>query len=119
MLVAPKITIKRPSTTTVSYGTTLVLHAQVDKDLPDGWTIRWTADNNNFKLEQSGDGFSCRATSDLSGDTVITATIYDENNNKMSTAEQELKSDASFFKKIIAFFKRLFGLLETIEQSFR
>ena len=116
-LVAPKVNIKKPSTTTVDYDFTLILHAEVDKSLPEGWSIKWTVNNGNFKLERGETQMTCGVTSVANGSTTVTATVYDENGNEMSKDEQTLNSNASFGAKISAFFKKLFGISRVILQS--
>ncbi len=116
-LVAPKVNIKKPSTTTVDYDFTLILHAEVDKPLPEGWSIKWTVNNGNFKLERGETQMTCGVTSVANGSTTVTATVYDENGNEMSKDEQTLNSNASFGAKISAFFKKLFGISRIILQS--
>lgn len=109
--------VRTPSTTTISYGDSIVLHADMNEALPSGWKIKWTADNGNFDYNVSTDGSTCTITPSKSGDTTFSATVYDENGNEISKDTQTMKSKAGFFDKIIAFFKKLFGLTKVIQQS--
>ena len=110
-----KLSIKSPSTTTVSYGFTLNLHANVT-DLPEGARIVWSMDGSGFELIPSADGMTCGAKSVSKGSATITAKVVDKNGNAVKdangneiTASQQLTSKAGFFQKLIAFFKKLFG----------
>lgn len=115
----PEITseIRRPSTTTISYGDSIILHADINAELPAGYTVKWTADNSNFSYKANG--ATCEISPEKSGDTTFTATIYDADGNPVSTDEQTMTSKAGFFQKIIAFFKKLFGLTKTIPNVFK
>ena len=111
-----KLSIKSPSTTTVSYGFTLNLHANVT-DLPDGARIVWSMDGSGFELIPSADGMTCGVKSVSKGSATITAKVIDKNGNAVKdangneiTASQQLTSKAGFFQKLIAFFKKLFGI---------
>ena len=110
-----KLSIKSPSTTTVSYGFTLNLHANVT-DLPDGARIVWSMDGSGFELIPSADGMTCGVKSVSKGSATITAKVVDKNGNAVKdangneiTASQSLTSKAGFFQKLAAFFKKLFG----------
>ncbi|MBR3818603.1 MAG: leucine-rich repeat domain-containing protein [Clostridia bacterium] len=113
-----EVPIKNPTTTTISYGDAIILHID-DSKIPEDGRIEWTASNGNFKLEPSADGKTCKLLPSSSGKTTITATVYDENGNQISTYDQEMTSKAGFFDKIIAFFKKLFGLTKVIPQAFK
>lgn len=104
------ITIKNPSRTSINYGDGIVLHASLTKPLPDDYSIVWEADNSNFTMTVSADALTCTILPELSGDTVFTAKIVDENGEEVSSDTQQMTSKAGFFQKLIAFFKKLFGL---------
>ena len=106
--------IQKPSTTTISYGDALILHVDASI-IPEGGRIEWSADNSNFKYSANGE--TCRIDPNKSGSTTFTATIYDAQGNAVSKDEQTMTSKAGFFDKIIAFFKKLFGLTKVIQQS--
>lgn len=107
--------IQKPSTTTISYGDAIILHVDVSK-IPEGGYVEWSADNGNFSY--SANGNTCRIDPNKSGSTTFTATIYDAQGNAVSKDEQTMTSKAGFFDKIIAFFKKLFGLTKVIPQAF-
>jgi len=113
------VSLRTPSTATISYGDRIVLHADITEALPDGWYIEWIASNSNFSYEVSEDGETCRIDPNKSGSTTFTATIYDAQGNAVSKDEQSITSKAGFFDKFIAFFKKLFGLTKTIPQAFK
>ncbi len=112
-----QVDIRTPSTTTISYGDSIVLHADVTEALPEGWRIEWSADNGNFRYSTSADGTTCTITPNKSGDTTFTVKVFDAQNNEISSDTQKMTSKAGFFDKIIAFFKKLFGLTKIITQS--
>ena len=118
-----KLSINTPSVTTVSYGFTLNLHANVT-DLPEGARIVWSMDGSGFELIPSADGMTCGVKSVSKGSATITAKVIDKNGNAVKdangneiTASQQLTSKAGFFQKLVAFFKKLFGSNMVIPSS--
>ena len=118
-----KLSIKSPSTSTVSYGFTLNLHANVT-DLPEGARIVWSMDGSGFELMPSADGMTCGVKSVSKGSATITAKVVDKTGNAVKdangneiTASQQLTSKAGFFQKLAAFFKKLFGSNMVIPSS--
>lgn len=121
--IKTKISINTLSVTTVSYGFTLNLHANVT-DLPDGARIVWSMDGSGFELIPSADGMTCGVKSVSKGSATITAKVVDKNGNAVKnangneiTASQQLTSKAGFFQKLVAFFKKLFGSNMVIPSS--
>ena len=121
--VYPKLSIRTPSTTTVSYGFTLNLHANVT-DLPEGARVVWSMDGSGFELIPSSDGMTCGMKSVSKGSATITAKVVDKTGNAVKdangneiTASQQLTSKAGFFQKLAAFFKKLFGSNMVIPSS--
>ena len=106
--------IKKPSTSTVKYGETLILHADFT-NIPEGAKIEWNVDGNGVTIVPSADGKTCAVTSTSTGDVTITAKYVDANGVE-HVSEQEIKSNASFWQKIVTFFKNLFGINRIIEQ---
>ena len=118
-----KLSINTPSVTTVSYGFTLNLHANVT-DLPEGARVAWSMDGSGFELIPSADGMTCGVKSVSKGSATITARVVDKNGNAVKdangneiTASQKLTSKAGFFQKLAAFFKKLFGSNMVIPSS--
>ncbi len=108
--------IKTPSTDVISYGDSIVLHAEVN--LPEGAKVIWKADNSNFEYETSADGMTCTITPVAKGDTVFTAYAVDKDGKEISFADtQSMTSKAGILQKIIAFFKKIFGLNKIIPYS--
>ena len=121
--IKTKLSINTPSVTTVSYGFTLNLHANVT-DLPDGARVVWSMDGSGFELIPSADGMTCGVKSVSKGSATITAKVVDKNGNAVKdangneiTASQQLTSKAGFFQKLAAFFKKLFGSNMVIPSS--
>ena len=113
------VVIKSPSTTTISYGDSIILYADLTQTLPSDWLIKWESSNGNFDMRVSEDGTTCKISPNSSGDATFTATVYDADGNVISSDEQTMTSKAGFFDKIIAFFKSLFGLTKTIPQIYK
>ena len=121
--IKTKISINTPSVTTVSYGFTLNLHANVT-DMPEGARVVWRMDGSGFELIPSADGMTCGVKSVSKGSATITAKVVDKNGNAVKdangneiTASQQLTSKAGFFQKLAAFFKKLFGSNMVIPSS--
>ncbi len=123
-LLVKQMKIKDPSVTTINYGETIVLHADVPK-LPEGWSVQWTVEGSGFSMTNEEDGMRCKITSIANGNAAVKATLVDENGEAVLDAEgnemsdsQQLVSKAGFFQKLISFFKNLFGISRIILQSF-
>ncbi len=116
--VADDEVVKNPSTSSITYGDSIVLHVDSSK-IPDGGYVEWTASNGNFGMSVSADGTTCTVSPKSSGKTVFTATVYDKDGNAISTDTQEMTAKAGFFDKIVAFFKKIFGLTKTIPEAFK
>lgn len=110
--------MKSPSTATIKYGDTLVLQADLGETaLPEGWSIRWDVDGTGFNMTPAGDGLTCNMTSVANGNATVKATLVDETGEVVLNAEGNeisaeitLKSNASFWQKIVSFFKNLFRI---------
>ncbi len=109
--------IKKPSTSTVKYGETLILHADFE-NIPADAKIEWSVEGNGVTIKPSTDGKTCAVTSTSTGDVTITAKYVDADGVE-HVSEQEIKSNASFWQKIVSFFKNLFGINRIIEQTFK
>ncbi len=103
------IAMRKPSTSTIRYKDGIVLHADPNKALPAGYTIKWTASNGNFKTTESADGTSLTIISNSNGTTDFTATLYNASNVKVNSVTVQMTSKAGFFDKIGGFFRGLFG----------
>lgn len=117
---APAFTmeIRVPSRTEIKYGDAIYLHADVTGTLPAGAKIKWIASNNNFTMEVSEDTFSCKISPNAKGVTTFSAVVVDANDNPISPVDtQDMNSNAGIFQKIIAFFKKLFGLTKVYPQN--
>ncbi len=116
----PTIKIKNnPGSKTINYGDFLQLTAVVT-DIPEGAYIQW------YKGEErsvKGDTIYIEA---LNGSAVFTAKLVDANGNALKDSDgneisdsQTVSVNASFWQKIVSFFKNLFGLNRIIVQSFK
>ncbi len=124
-LIVKQLKIKNPSTSTINYGETLVMHADFGGvELPEGWKIQWTVEGAGFDMAPAADGLTCKMTSVANGNATVKATLVDENGeavmdanvNEMSDSKQ-LTSKAGFWQKFVSFFKNLFGISRVILQS--
>lgn len=103
------LAIKTPSKTTIRCKDGIVLHATTTKAIPSNYSIKWSADNDKFKLTPSADGKSCTIISQNDGLSVITASICDANGTAIQSVSITMDSDAGLFQKIAGFFRSLFG----------
>ena len=116
--------LKQPSTTTINYGETLILYADLgETQLPESYSILWTVEGSGVTIQPSEDGLTCNVTSVQSGNVTVKATVVDENGEAICdtdgneiTAAQQLKSNVNFWQKIVSFFKNLFGISRIILQ---
>ena len=114
-----KISINNPSTTTINYGYTLILHTKIE-NLPDGAYVVWSFDGESIKGD--GDNEKCSVYVVNSGDTTVKATVCDKDgkpvldeNGKEISSSVKLTAKAGFFQKLIAFFKNLFRVNMVID----
>lgn len=112
-----RVVITKPSKTVISYGDTITLHANVIGTLPKDSTIQWYASNENFIVCESENSLTYKITPKSSGDTVFTIKVVGLNGKVLAEEAQTMTSKASIFDKIIAFFKKLFGLTKTYTQN--
>ncbi|MBQ2974486.1 MAG: InlB B-repeat-containing protein [Clostridia bacterium] len=113
------VVFRNPSTTLINYGDSIILHVDT-YNLPEGSTIKWSVSNGNFAIvSYSVDRESCTITPNNTGDTVITATVYDAEGKEICSDSQMMSAKAGIWQKIVAFFKKLFGLTKTIPEALR
>lgn len=108
------IAIRTPSTSKINYGETLILHTDSSK-IPADAKIEWSVEGNGVTIEPSADGKTCAVTSKSTGDVTIVAKYVDADGVE-HISEQEIKSNAGIWQKIVSFFKNLFGINRIIEQ---
>lgn len=106
-----------PETATIKYGEILRLTA-ITTNMPADAKIYWYVDG-----VKRGEGETFDISPE-SGPVQVTVKLVDKNGNALKDANNEEISDtqkvavkAGFFQKLIAFFKKLFGLTKTITQS--
>ncbi len=119
--ILPKLEIRNPSTTTINYGDSIILHADVTGTLPEGAKIVWdTPSNGNFSTEVSADGKTCKISPVSSGSTTFTVKVIAADGETMLAEDsQDMTTKAGFFQKIIAFFKKLFKLTKTYPEVYK
>ena len=106
--------ILEPSVSVVKYGETLILRTNLTS-ISENEKIEWSVEGEGVTIVPSEDGLTCAVTSTSTGDVTITAK-YTDANGVEHVSEQEIESNASFWQKIVSFFKNLFGISRIIEQ---
>ncbi len=108
-IVEYTLSIREPSVVKLRCRDSLILRAVVSDNLPEGATVVWTADNNNFKIEEMNDEKSIKIISKNKGHTTFVATLYDADGNVLASDSVEIYSNAGFIQKICGFFRYIFG----------
>lgn len=111
-VIADYFAIRTPSTTTIKHKDAIILYADAKHAIPANAKFEWSTDNSNFKVEISGNGETCKFTSDKNGDTKITVKLVTPAGTVLETETITLTSKAGFFDKIGSFFRGLFGMLK-------
>lgn len=115
-----EISINEPSTATISYGDSIILHTDIAGTVPEGAKIIWSQNNDNFEIVGiSSDCVTCKITPKSSGDTTFTAKVVSSDGEVLAEDTQTMTSKAGLWDKIVAFFKKIFGLTKTIPQIYR
>lgn len=110
--------IRKPSTTEINYGDSLLLHADINEALPEGSYVGWKKSDKEFDMIVSEDGLTCEITPRSSGKTLFTATIYDKDGNSLYYSDEILiTANAGIWQRIVAFFKNIFGMTKIIPES--
>lgn len=109
------LSIQPPSTTTIRYNDGIVLHANLEGDIPDGCTLVWGTNNSNFSTSQSANGDSMKIISKSKGYTTFTLKLVDAEGYTLAEDSIEMYSKAGLFDKIGGFFRGLFGLTKIHE----
>ncbi len=110
------ISLQEPSTTTIRYKDGIILHVTLDRPLPAGAKIKWSTNNDNFKISVSDDGQSAMIISDKKGTTTVSATLYSITGSVLDADSVEMTSKAGFFDKLAAFFRNLFSDPEILDK---
>lgn len=108
--------INNPQKAEINYGQTITLSATAT-DIPKGAKIVWYV---NDKIVAEGESFDFSPESN----SVVTVKLLDENGNIILGKDAEETADteqiivkSNFFIKLINFFKKLFGISQTIVQT--
>lgn len=109
--------IKKPSTSTVKYGETLILHADFT-NIPEGTKIEWSVEGDGVTIVPSEDGKTCSVKSTSTGDVTVTAKYTDENGVE-HISEQNIESKAGLWQKIVYFVKTIFGIPTVIPNAIK
>lgn len=117
--ISAKLIVK-PTTEKIKYGYTLELSADTSV-VPEGMHIVWSIDGKGFEMSVSEDCIICSLKSVAKGKATVTAKIVDTDGNTVTdsdgnelVATQNLTSKAGIFRKVAAFFKKLFKSNMTI-----
>ena len=108
-----------PGSYTINYGETVEMYAWT-KNVPDGASIKWVTEGSGISVSVSDEGRVFRATSTSTGTATVKVMIVDENGDVMTDSKGNelsdsitIRSNASFWQKIVSFFKNLFGISRT------
>ena len=101
-------TIQEPSITEIRNKDGIVLHANIEGNVPDGSYVVWESSNDNFC--EVVDGNKLEIIAENKGYTTFKATLYDINGNVLASETIEMYSKSGFFDKIGGFFRSIFGL---------
>ena len=108
------VEIRNPSKNEITYGDSITLHADIAGTIPDGATIHWYANNNNFSVVALDAGKTCKLTSQADGETEIKVEVIDADGGIIAEDTQIMTSKAGFFDKVFVFFKKMFDLFKSI-----
>ena len=127
-----EIEFKQASTNSLKYGEKMILHIDAS-NMPEGASIKWSSSNDKI-VKLSGENnecgthdgcITCTVESVGIGKAEIRATVVDSDGNpiiqngKEVSASFEINSKAGLWQKIVAFFKKIFGLTKTIPEAFK
>jgi len=119
---AATMSILTPSTTTVKYGDTLILHAYVE-NMPADSHIEWSVSGSGAQITASADGSTCGVKCTGKGTVTVTARLVYNDGTPVTGASGELSADRSLtmdgsvWNKVVSFFKDLFGVNRVTERS--
>ncbi len=100
--------IQEPSRTEIRNKDGIILHTNVEGELPDGARVEWSWDNSKFDVEKNDDG-TLTIIAENNGKTTFTATVYDVDGTEIAQDTIIMNSKSGFFDKIGGFFRSLFG----------
>ena len=115
--------IKAPSVQEIKHGEILILHAEYTA-IPEGTKLVWTVTGEGVEIVPSEDGTTCAVISVDKGTATVKLSVVAENGTTVKDqngaelgSEQVIKSNSNLWLKIVSFFKNLFRMNRTIEQS--
>lgn len=114
----------KPSAITLKYGETLRVTAET-MNIPAGCELEWSVSGEGVVITKT-EGDVCEIQVTSSGTAMLTVTVVGENGEAIRNGAGEKISDsqtvtakAGIIQKIIAFFKKLFGLNKVIVQTLK
>jgi hypothetical protein len=118
------LNIKHKSDATVNYGETLRVTAET-MNIPANCKLEWSVSGEGVAITKA-DGNACEIQVISSGTAMLTVTVVDENgeairnsNGEKISDSQNITAKAGIIQKIIAFFKKLFGMNTIIVQNIK
>ena len=112
-----------PGLYSLKYGETLRVYADA-KNIPSTAKLEWTVSGEGAVITKS-EGNMCEVQAVSDGSALLTVTVVDSNgeaarndSGKKISDSQYISVKAGFIQRIIAFFKKLFGLDKIIVQMF-
>ncbi len=113
-----------PGTVKLKYGETLRVYADT-KNMPAGSKLEWSISGEGVVISKA-EGEMCEIQSTSDGTAMLTVTVVDSNGDPVRNESgekisdtQNITSKAGILQKIIAFFKKLFGLDKIIIQAIK
>ncbi len=116
--------VNNPGTATLEYGETLRIYVDV-KDMPEGCKTEWSISGEGAQITRTERNY-CEVKATATGTVMLTVTVVDSNGNPVSddsgvklSDSQYINVKAGIIQKIIAFFRKLFGLDRILAQSIK
>ncbi len=116
--------VNNPGTATLKYGETLRVYVEV-KDMPADCKTEWSISGEGAQIIRTERNF-CEVQGTASGMVTLTVTVVDSDGEALRddsgvklSDSQNINVKAGIFQKIIAFFRKLFGINKIIAQAFK
>lgn len=109
------ISIREPSRTTIRNRDGIILHLNVDGEIPEGARIKWLKSNDNFYAISFNNDMNAGIEAEKNGYTTFTVTLYDAEDNIISQDSITMRSKSGLFDRIGGFFRLLFGTTKVYE----
>lgn len=116
--------VNNPGTATLKYGETLRVYVEV-KDMPADCKTEWSISGEGAVITRTERNY-CEVQAKATGTVTLTVTVVDSDGEALRddsgvklSDSQNINVKAGIIQKIIAFFKKLFGMNNIIAQAFK